>query len=81
MMFSFFIVQETLYLYDKKRSAGRRREWMSVMLPAAGAGFSRLLEGNQKGEAAWRKKTLSKNGIRKTDHDFLVYSDFYDLRI
>ena len=22
MMFSFFIVQETLYLYDKKRSAG-----------------------------------------------------------
>ena len=66
MMFSFFIVQETLYLYDKKRSAGRRREMMSLMLPAAGAGFYRLLEGNQKGEAAWRKKTLSKNGIRKT---------------
>lgn len=39
---------------------------MSLMLPAAGAGFYRLLEGNQKGEAAWRKKTLSKNGIRKT---------------
>lgn len=66
MMFSFFIVQETLYLYDKKHSAGRRREMMSLMLPAAGAGFYRLLEGNQKGEAAWRKKTLSKNGIRKT---------------
>lgn len=39
MMFSFFIVQETLYLYDKKHSAGRRREMMSLMRPAAGAGF------------------------------------------
>ena len=36
MMFSFFIVQETLYLYDKKHSAGRRREMMSLMRPAAG---------------------------------------------
>ena len=44
----------------------RRSGMMSLMLPAAGAGFYRLLEGNQKGEAAWRKKTLSKNGIRKT---------------
>ncbi len=42
MMFSFFIVQETLYLYDKKRSAGiayRRSGMMSLMRPAAGAGF------------------------------------------
>ena len=49
MMFSFFIVQETLYLYDKKRSAGikkslrgialRRNGIMSLMRPAAGAGF------------------------------------------
>ncbi|GEM_PF-2878271 len=69
MMFSFFIVQETLYLYDKKRSAGiaYAAEWNDVAYAIpAGAGFYRLLEGNQKGEAAWRKKTLSKNGIRKT---------------
>ena len=32
MMFSFFIVQETLYLYDKKRSAGiaYAAEWNDV---------------------------------------------------
>ena len=42
MMFSFFIVQETLYLYDKKRSAGiamRRKGIMPQICPAAGAGF------------------------------------------
>ena len=26
-------------------------------------------------------RNQDENGIRKTDHDFLVYSDFYDLRI
>ena len=33
MMFSFFIVQETLYLYDKKRFAGiaYAAEWKDVV--------------------------------------------------
>ena len=26
-------------------------------------------------------RNQDENGIRKTDHDFLVYSDFYDLRM
>ena len=42
MMFSFFIVQETLYLYDKKRSAeiAYAAEWNKTY-PRIASGFVR----------------------------------------
>ena len=57
MMFSFFIVQETLYLYDKKRSAGiaYAAEWNDVAY--ATRRRRRILE------AIGRKSGTGLNGI------------------
>ena len=45
MMFSFFIVQETLYLYDKKRSAGMRTRHKGRWLPRQPRLGARMCQG------------------------------------
>ncbi len=69
MMFSFFIVQETLYLYDKKRSAGiaYAAEWNDVAYVTRRR--RRILQAiGRKSErrSCMEKKDVVKNGIRKT---------------
>ena len=45
MMFSFFIVQETLYLYDKKRSARMRTRRKGRWLPRQPRLGARMCQG------------------------------------
>ena len=62
MMFSFFIVQETLYLYDKKRSARmrtrRKGRWL-LMQPSADV---KILRSRSPGGGVYRENRAHGDG-------------------